>query len=132
MKGEDNFTGAAHVEPLEFRAYAGTRDQKQEEQGPRDPNEEDKAMEVGLDFEGHTEARPPKADQNDEDMEATLTKEVNARRVIWENKNANLSTMIRPGVNIDANQFTVAAREISQVEAVVQKLQCCGGPVHIK
>ena len=49
--------------------------------------------------------------QTDEDTEATSTEQVNARRVILDNKYANLPTKMRPGVNIASNQFAYAARE---------------------
>ena len=61
-------------------------------------------------------------------MEATSTEQVNVLRVILDSTRANLSTMIRPGVKFDSNQCTYAAREVSQVEAVVQSYNVAVAP----
>ena len=66
--------------------------------------------------------------QTDEEMETTSKEQVNALRVILDNKYANLVTMIRPGVSIESNQFTYAARDISQVETVVQSYNIAVAP----
>ena len=55
-----------------------------------------------------------------EEMEDTAKEQVNALRVILDNKHANVAVLIRPGVQLESNPFSYAAREIIQVEAVVQ------------
>ena len=45
-----------------------------------------------------------------------------------DNKYANLLGLIRPGVKIDSNQFAYAARETSQVEAVVRSYNVAVAP----
>ena len=63
-----------------------------------------------------------------EEMEETAKGHVNALRVILDNKSANVSVMIRPGVQLDSNPFTYAARETSQVETVVQSYNAAVAP----
>ena len=55
-----------------------------------------------------------------EEMEDTAKEQVNAVRVLLDNKQANVAVLIRPGIQIDSNPFSYAAREIIQVEAAVQ------------
>ena len=86
-----------------------------------------------FDIEKKRAARYPETEvipdsQTDEDMEATSTEQVNALRVILDNKYANLLGMIRPGVKIDSDQFTYASRETSQVETVVQSYNSAVAP----
>ncbi|MFM7982263.1 MAG: hypothetical protein ACKPKO_23385 [Candidatus Fonsibacter sp.] len=61
-------------------------------------------------------------------MEKTARGQVNALRVILDNKSANVSVMIRPGVQLDSGPFTYAARETSQVETVVQSYNAAVAP----
>ena len=63
-----------------------------------------------------------------EEMEETAKGHVNALRVILDNKSANVSVLIRPGVQLDSNPFTYAARETSQVETVVQSYNAAVAP----
>ena len=63
-----------------------------------------------------------------EDMEETAKEQVNALRVILDNKHANAAVLIRPGVQLDSNPFSYAAREIIQVEAVVQSYNVAVAP----
>jgi len=63
-----------------------------------------------------------------EEMEDTAKEQVNAVRVLLDNKQANVAVLIRPGVQIDSNPFSYAAREIIQVEAVVQSYNVAVAP----
>ncbi|MFM7987966.1 MAG: hypothetical protein ACKPKO_52500, partial [Candidatus Fonsibacter sp.] len=67
-----------------------------------------------------------------EEVETISKEQVNALRVILDNKYANLVTMIRPGVSIESNQFTYAARENIASRDCCSKLQYCSCPVYIK
>ena len=63
-----------------------------------------------------------------EEMEDTAKEQVNALRVILDNKHANVAVLIRPGVQLESNPFSYAAREIIQVEAVVQSYNAAVAP----
>jgi hypothetical protein len=63
-----------------------------------------------------------------EEMEDTAKEQVNALRVILDNKHANVAVLIRPGVQLESNPFSYAAREIIQVEAVVQSYNTAVAP----
>ena len=63
-----------------------------------------------------------------EEMEDTAKEQVNALRVILDNKHANVAVLIRPGVQLESNPFSYAAREIIQVEAVVQSYNTVVAP----
>ena len=63
-----------------------------------------------------------------EEMEDTAKEQVNAVRVLLDNKQANVAVLIRPGIQIDSNPFSYAAREIIQVEAVVQSYNTAVAP----
>ena len=58
--------------------------------------------------------------QIDADIETTTKDNVNALRVILDNKSANLSLMLSPGMNLQSAEFANSSKELYQVETVVQ------------
>ena len=62
----------------------------------------------------------PLDSQIDADIETTTKADVNVLRVILDNKHANLSTMLSPGMNLQSAEFANSLKELYQVETVVQ------------
>ncbi|MFM7988989.1 MAG: hypothetical protein ACKPKO_57720 [Candidatus Fonsibacter sp.] len=58
--------------------------------------------------------------QYDADAETTMKGNINALRVILDNRYANISIMQRPGISILSDQFSNVSNEVFQVETVVQ------------
>jgi len=67
--------------------------------------------------------------QYDADAETTTKDNINALRVLLDNKYANISIMQRPGISIISDQFSNASKEVFQVETVVQSYNTAVAPL---
>ena len=67
--------------------------------------------------------------QYDADTETTMKENINALRVILDNRYANLSIMQRPGISIISDQFSNASKEVFKIEAVVQSYNAAVAPL---
>ena len=67
--------------------------------------------------------------QYDADAETTMKDNINALRVLLDNRYANVSIMQRPGISIISDQFSNASKEVFQVETVVQSYNTAVAPL---
>jgi len=67
--------------------------------------------------------------QYDADTETTMKENINALRVLLDNRYANLSIMQRPDISIISDQFSNASKEVFQIETVVQSYNTAVAPL---
>ena len=67
--------------------------------------------------------------QYDADAETKMKDNINALRVLLDNRYANVSIMQRPGISIISDQFSNASKEVFQVETVVQSYNTAVAPL---
>ena len=67
--------------------------------------------------------------QYDADTETTMKENINALRVLLDNRYANLSIMQRPDISIISDQFSNASKEVFQIETAVQSYNTAVPPL---